>query len=613
MKAVYDNRGNKVNIDFKCKAKEIFDINRSKCLPFLCGQGYEPQGMKCVREKQKNTTDSITDHENTIDKLLACVLSSENGARVYVNVSKGNTLAYEKAKLLSSKTLFRLYSVDIDNAEDVQELITHIKQNETKIVGDSIQLSISSTSVETRLHGFALEKAFPRYNICHQPRLLSNLSNARITPDCRLNVSGALIPPSDYLPHVKLMLNGSKLMAYQIYTCDVFHLNSDCPRINIPLHADSGYKVSPNGTVFLPEPEAVYNIEQYTPTRDGISVCIDNYVTDSQSGVKTPDWIQQATVAQSYLTLIGCVISIPCYLFVIVVYLRAKELRSVPGKNIICVCLSLLASDILILLTSFFKCGEHKEASFTIASLLHYCLLSAHAWTGIISFEIWLTFRQGTSSRLAKSSRRFVWYCVVGFVTPIVFVLTLALLDIFAISEINYGRKVCWIESFHHRIFVYLIPIAAISLYDCVILSYILAQIYSQKRQSAMLLKKTTDHKEATILKTALKLVLLLGLVELMGFVQLPTEQETWKGALHVLFQFIFVTFRGFRGLFIWVLYVYMNERAWKHKSCRQNNSYSPKGSPLTTFTGKSYSISAKYSYKVTQTLVGGDNNITNL
>ena len=609
MEAVYDNQGNKVDIDYKCKAKEIFDINRRKCLPFLCGQGYESLGMKCVKEKPKNTTNPIKEQDNTIDSVLACIFASQNGASVYVNVSRENTFeTNQKAELLSSTKSYNLYQVSVDSAEEVQQFISDLKQNKTEIVGGSMILSIASPSVDTRLYGLQLEKAFPQHNFCHQPRVLSNLSNATITSKCQLNVSGVLTPPSDYLPHVKLLLHGSKVMPFQIYTCDVFHLNSNCPRIDIPLPKDSDYKVSSNGTVALLNTNAVYNVSQYAPSRDGISICIKNYVTESQSVKPIADWIQQATVAQSYLTLIGCVISIPCYLFIIIVYARAKELRSVPGKNIICVCLSLLASDILILLTTFFECSEHKKASFVIAALLHYCLLSAHTWTGIISFEIWLTFRQGASSRFAKSTRRFVWYCVTGFLAPFVIVLTLALLDNFAISEINYGRNLCWIESFHYRILVYLIPIAAISLYDCVILSYILAQIYLQRRQSAMLLKKTTEQKETTVLKTAVKLVLLLGLVELIGFVQLPTDQETWKAVLHVFFQFAFVTFRGFRGLFIWVLYVYMNERAWKHKACRENNSYSPKGSPLTTFTGKSYSISAKSSYKVTQTLIGNNN-----
>ncbi|XP_066924689.1 uncharacterized protein [Clytia hemisphaerica] len=602
VQAYYNNKGQKLNIDYQCSNEELYDVTQKQCLPFLCGHGYERIGASCRKERKDNSTNTDMDSEdNKIDHLLSCIFSSNERGVVYLNTSVDQTLTYQNTEEIKRDKNTIMYGIRVQKPEDIQAFMSGLIKNKTDIPSQEITLSTYSPYIKTHLKGIALKRGFPDMQMCREePIELKNTSSYNMKGNCSLNKGNRKLPYGTYLTEIKISLKTSinqQQMKYRIYTCQKFYLNSPCPRKEIDL-SDRKYKWLENGTIDLGR-DGVYLGEQYIPTRKGVSVCIQDYITGRLAD-PDPTWFDQAQEAIGYLTLVCCVISIPSYIYVIIVYTKAKELRTIPGKNIVCICIALLLSDVLILTTSI--ADKKTMLCGVIASLLHYGLLSAHAWSAIIAFEIWTTFKKGKT----RSTLTFLYYCIIGFGAPLIPVITMSFLDRYQVLSIGYGRDICWIGDQTYRVFLYLIPIVVISLFDIAVISFVLTQIYIQQRRSSQLLNKATETKETTVLKTAMKLVFLLGLVELIGFIQLPRGEETWKAVLHIIIQFVYVTLRGFRGLFIWVMYVYMNERAWKYRTCRQNNSYSPKESPVTTMTRRSNGatgLTHKTSFRVTQTL----------
>lgn len=626
--ALYEDttKGDKTIINYNCPHHELFDVTRSQCLPFLCGPGYKRKGATCTKEQNRQSLDKLRKRQRFIDDMISCTLSSHSYANVYLNVSTqdgDDEFVYPNAKLLHQiknsdvKATYNFYSVQIKTAEDIQKLKDQIKKNRTYILSGNLLFTTYSPHTKSKLLGITLNKGFPSARMCQHPVEFKNESLMTVTTKCSLNTSQVEIPRDSYLVQMEMSLLRNEI-TYTIYRCNEFYLDSNCPRIEIPL-TDYEYNKN-NGTLRIKETSnnnknqylIFNNASSYIPTETGISLCIDNYITE-QSGADNnnkPEWVRHAEVAQSYLTMVGCLVSVVCYIFTIVVYTRAKELHTISGWNIIGICASLLVADVLILLTTAVdETGTATTLCSVIAYLLHYTLLSAQLWTAIISFEIMMTLRHGNSHRSINFYRTFIWYCTVVYGVPFITIFATSILDSTKLVNIGYGGNgICWISDQYYRIFLYLVPVVCISLFDIAVVISVVLHIYLHRKRTDQLLNKTSvvNSKEATILRTFLKLIFLMGLVELIGFVQLPVNLETWKAAVHVTVQFMYVVVRAFRGLFVWALYVYLNERAWKYKACRQSGHYSPKGSPDTTLTRRSnvnISLSKKPSFKITQTL----------
>lgn len=621
----------------------------------MCGAGYQPTGAACVKERNKENLDKLRLQEKFIDDLIACTVKQKH-ANVFLNISTNNDVTgredngggdggkfeYPNTKTLQEESSFTFYSIEVDSIEEIQVLKQQLKRNRTGIPGKGNLLFTSfSPHTDTKLEGITLNKGFPGSKMCQRPIELKNNSMMVVTPDCALkttrtrtntaqmdaakaNGTQVIFPKGSYLVHFEMSVQTNEL-TYKIYTCEQFFLHSACLRVEIPLQlAGKDYKYLPqNGTILLAKKNTkefrTYNASDFIPTENGISVCLDTYITNKITTLKwKPKWVDQAEEAQSYLTMVGCVISVICYIFTIVVYTKAKELHTISGRNIIGICASLLIADILILLTSAVEdndAGNRTKLCSVIAYLLHYVLLTAHVWAALISFEVMRTLRHGTSHRRSTLDRRtFTWYCSVAYISPLVALTAVWIVNATGVTDMGYGdNNVCWIGILKYRVMFYLVPVVCIFVFNTIVVVSVLIYLHLHKQRSERLLLNkialssgATGSPQTTVLKTALKLIFLMGLLEVIGFIQLPCDQETWKAAVHVTVQFVYVCLRAFRGMFVWILYVYLNERAWKYKTCRQSGSYSPKGSPVTTLTRRSnvnMSNSVKSSFKITQTL----------
>ena len=83
----------------------------------------------------------------------------------------------------------------------------------------------------------------------------------------------------------------------------------------------------------------------------------------------------------------GACCSIVGYLWVILTYTLVHELRTVPGRNIACVCASLCVCDILMLSSMVAPWCKY------VAVLLHFTSLASFFWSTITAFDIWSTFQ----------------------------------------------------------------------------------------------------------------------------------------------------------------------------------------------------------------------------
>ena len=91
-----------------------------------------------------------------------------------------------------------------------------------------------------------------------------------------------------------------------------------------------------------------------------------------------------------YFTFVGILLSIISLCFLLSVYLSFKELRNLPGKCLINLCLALLCYKAIFL--SISKSKEVDVLCKAVAIFLHFFILAAFSWMSVMAFDTANTF-----------------------------------------------------------------------------------------------------------------------------------------------------------------------------------------------------------------------------
>ena len=145
----------------------------------------------------------------------------------------------------------------------------------------------------------------------------------------------------------------------------------------------------PNGTLWVPLYLTGYNRTEYFMNGSLVFLCTDfasNY--SKRETVTKWSYVVNVTPLQ-ILTYVGCSVSVLSLLILLVIYCILKELRNLPGKNLINLSLSMIFYHIFLFVAGL---RNIQELCTGIAILLHYFLLCSFAWMSIMAFDVAKTF-----------------------------------------------------------------------------------------------------------------------------------------------------------------------------------------------------------------------------
>ena len=118
-------------------------------------------------------------------------------------------------------------------------------------------------------------------------------------------------------------------------------------------------------------------------------------------------------------------------------------------------------------------------------------------------------------------------------------------------SIIGYGEhNHCWISSLHARLIVYITPFSATTFGSSLA---VFISMQQRKRERREIHKKVVKGSQLRYLKILIKLFLLIGTVELIGLIQIPSVEQKgqFEVILHVTFGLLYTLLRSSRGTFI--------------------------------------------------------------
>ena len=511
--------------------------------PISKGLGSRFPGFRKVGSKQP-----LTIKDQLQEKILTCLIKL-NGSIWFVNHNAG--LGLKRNLETPSKEYSRnllLHETMLTKYNNIKYLIKTIAYaNRTGNISVAY-ISLQNDNLLTKLHGIEPSKYFLGNRICASFNLIEKFD---VTRNCDILYDHVISNITDRTVYW-LKVSNSYSVSANAARCTKFLPLPNCPLIRVDkslINIINNKVYMKNGNTYKP-----LKTENYFPLRNGLAVC------EFSSGNKK-NWNRTLNKTANIISIILLLSSVLMEILLIATYLKIKELQTIPGKNLISICFSLFACDITLLYLLFAGSIPEKLCKFT-AAVLHFFSLSLSVWTGVMAFDLWSTFRTSFKQRVSQSS--FKNYSLVGWGAPIVVLLVCLALEQIGNNPIAYGKDgQCFITNIYAKVFTFLIPTFGISFASCIMLLITVKKLRiafkSQPKEMAI------NNASPDLMKMVVKLSLVLGLVELVGIVQVPsTHYDETITVINSVFNFIYAVARSSRGCFIFITFM-LTKQIQKH------------------------------------------------
>ena len=442
------------------------------------------------------------------------------GDYVYTTKDKGTIAICEKHQL----------AITIDPRLNINNIFR--KSKEPKIIPvKNITLIFTSLScTHQRVYGFG------EY---------VNLGNQRIY----VNATGTLYKPGEYQ-------RNSEDERSNVSIC-IQKVPSQCNGTFIKL-SPSEYRLE-NLTLIYKSKKL--NYDKYTEINGTFYICVQTTINNTM--IYTSRTKNDSVLG--LITLVGFVLSLLSLSALIVTYSIFQELRTLPGKNILALSISLFVAEFSWLCRLAFLGNE--TGCFIIAIVNHYSFLVSFTASSVIAFHSCLILGRQVSLKRSNSTnnRTFFIYSLITWGIPALFVLTSVLLDHFGLFVTDYGRSdMCWLGTSQSKMFFFIVPIGVLLLFNIFLFGF--SAVRFLKNQSSIVRNLGSDVVKKRKIENILicvKLSTLMGFSWLFGLLQVIVETE--------VLAYLFVIFVSFQGLFICMAFLFKTRCLQLYRSLWEN------------------------------------------
>ena len=324
-----------------------------------------------------------------------------------------------------------------------------------------------------------------------------------------------------------------------------------------------------------------------TPDNGSLITCAIYFDPNSDENEKFSNIHEILTIIGIALSLIGLV----CLLFI---YALFPTLRNLPGKNLICLCLSFMSVYLtmiasVLIMKAFGDVNSNSVGNetlskdptlrtqydwvfYSIAVFLHYAFLCTFSWTSIIAFDICRTFLVNSYYSACKDkeeqSRIFLLHLVAGFgIIPVIPVVLALVVDLcFNSSDFapRYGGigqafRIAWFANRLGLLVFYIVPVAMMYVVNLVFFILTVVSILKTDANTASTITAKASSSSIKFQKSPngmrtrvflfLKLLVLMGLSWVLAFMASMIDQN-WIYILNTVVN-------AFQGFFIAVTFIF--------------------------------------------------------
>ena len=519
-----------------CKGESFYDFLTNTCEPMNCCYGYTVVGSQCL-EVQK--TSPIKNIENA--SFENCLVSEKAGLFAYVDkineVETINSYIYsyispDRANApFTYRNLTKSFLSQLNYTVN-SKLLDFVYGSNKKYTGSGL-LFITSEYYQlyTELYGFFVGRSFRENRLCAQPEEFTDIEG-NFSSSCDYTTANGTIKNENLVLWVEVSNSGFKR---KMSTCKQYHLKSSC----VLQKLTAGYTVENQTLTYrYLNSEYTFHADQFVPLLKGVGVCKSSFLKSENRNLISD--------IENIIAVVLTSISIACYLLVIATYIYFKELRVISNFNLITLCSLLLLSDSTMLLSA--KVTGKKTLCKYISVVLHWSLLTSYQWVLCMAVELAVKF----SGLARKSSRRryFTANVLISTLVPTLIVSLTVVLEFTGAAYIGYGNKYCWISGYYAKMFSYVAPLSVIFISCVVCLCFTIYKIRKLERANKKVLGDgKTSHVD--LVMVALKLMLILGVTDAVGFIQIPNALSDGEKTFNSVFSLVYTCCRSSKGIML--------------------------------------------------------------
>ncbi len=262
------------------------------------------------------------------------------------------------------------------------------------------------------------------------------------------------------------------------------------------------YEQSSNGVVVKTAYGNLVHINStqfITSGNDSIHVC-----SDALSGLNVT--IDEKESSNTFLPLCSNIVSILCLTATLLTYFLFPTLRTLPGLSVMSLSTALFGAQLVFLCSARFV--HISNLCNAIAAVQHFLWLSVFCWSFVLNYDLSSTFSQISLSIVhIYKLKRFMVYCVIGWGSPLMVVITCLVLHVTQVVHFRYGgRSLCWINGQWSLLVAFVLPLLLLTILNLTLFVYgsFYLRISMKKGMSA---KSTKSNKENLILNLMLCLI----------------------------------------------------------------------------------------------------------
>lgn len=360
----------------------------------------------------------------------------------------------------------------------------------------------------------------------------------------KINKTGEIYQETDYYTNETEWKNGSLVPVGDLTVCKQPRLN--CSGVLIQL-TEGEYVFLTNDSLYRNVSRELLDPGRFLWINDTIWVCVQFSSNNKSSMSVGLPRKTDGSIVLVVLTYVGLSLSIISFVLVLLTYSLFKELRTLPGINLMHLSFSHLLVDLVYLATGYV---EAKFACTTIAILLHYFFLASFTWMSVIAFETWKIFSKTRIQHRKPSRKEKRWKllqrAMIGWLPAFVFVVVCAALDQTSTVAVHYGgSKGCWINNPTANLFFFVFPVALSISFNAVCFSFTVRAIWKMNKQAQRATHEAVKRRTAVVF---LKIFILMGFTWIFGFLKVLVSQY---------FEYPFIIFATLQGVYVALAFVF--------------------------------------------------------
>lgn len=222
-------------------------------------------------------------------------------------------------------------------------------------------------------------------------------------------------------------------------------------------------------TVTIKDLGEISHNHYFLTSNHGLRICVDTFerLVRSQDMGNGGFWDTIMVICTS--------ISLSALLFTFLTYCLLQELRTIPGKTNMGLCISLFGT--LLLLQFGIKQTKHEYVCCAIAFATHYFCVCLFCSLNVCSFHAFRVFTSQSKVYINNESRTVFRYFVYSFGLPFIVVSSTAVVSYVMTNDLSYiyGKHRCFIDNKVMFMTVFVVPVVLSSILN--IIFYVLVAI----------------------------------------------------------------------------------------------------------------------------------------